>query len=190
MRHIRTLIINKQKYEVYLDEKGNQVHVPPLPKEEVERGKKNMRSIIESGVVPIGRTADDFHRGRGTLLDQMEGDEQWTKHIVQEARKRGYTPSANDVYIGQLADCPGDPKAFFKHGEGNDEIKRRVKASGKGIEAPFLSVEGEKRERPKKKINPNTLNQMERSYRKQEEFKGMSRKALRDHITKTHGARD
>lgn len=182
-------IINGVKYLICFDKSGKKYYDPPLPKSEVERGRRNMKDMIESRQTPMSRTNDDFHRGRGTLLDQMEGDENWTRHLVAQARKRGYNPGPNDVYLGQFADGTGDPAAFIPPTEGLDEVKRRVKASGKGMEAPFVSIEGDKTERSRKKINPRTANKFMRQYRQSGEHKHMNDNQLRKHIADTHGSR-
>ena len=53
-----------------------------------------------------------FLAGRGTLQDQFKGDEIVLDQITKTAKRHGYNPNANDVYISSLAQFPGDPKAF------------------------------------------------------------------------------
>ncbi len=70
-----------------------------------------------------------FMANRGTLLDQL-GPEQ-CELVVSEARKRGYNPSMNDVYLSQLADDGvGDPVAFIKHDGAQGQVRRLCEERG------------------------------------------------------------
>jgi len=173
--------INGGRYEV---EDG--VYNPPLPQERIEKDAEHISDIVKYQQCPGLRTDTDFHAGRGTLLDQMDGDENWCKHITSEARKRGYSAGANDVYIGQLADYAGDPKAFFKPGEGRSEMIKRAKACGKGLEAPGVSAKARpyvEKEGPVLS-NKNTKSLMEK-YKAQ--GTNMNDQELRAHVVSTHG---
>ncbi len=175
--------INGVRYEV-----ENGVYNPPLPQDQVQRYQENISEIISTGQCPGLRTDTDWHAGRGTLLQQMDDDPQWTKHLVSQARKRGYSPGANDVYIGQLADGTGDPDAFFKPGEGRSEVIKRAKKKGKGIEAPGISVKP--REYVEKKgpqLNETYTQRLMHAYKAEGKASNMSDQELRTHVKATHG---
>lgn len=169
-------------------EDGQRVITPPLPPEYEASQKRNLREMCDSRTAPGTRTDTSFHAGRGTLLEQMDGDVNWTKYLVQQAKKQGYTPGANDVYLGQMADKDGDPKAWFKPGEGRDELKRRAIKHGKGIDMPGLYV-APRPYVPKKRpaLNPRIAKQIARDYRTRGEDNGMSDKELIKHVTEKHG---
>ena len=61
-------------------------------------------------VCAVVNTTTQFLKGRHWLSDQFND---WQlKELVADAKKHGYTPKDNDIYLSQLADFPGDPKAF------------------------------------------------------------------------------
>jgi hypothetical protein len=130
--------INGVRYCVtYVD--GGKVYDPPLPDRErleavwSERG----RELRKSRSCPKLKTDTEFHARRGTLVDQLGGDEAWAKFITKRAKQRGYTPGANDVYISQLVRSevgPGDPQAWVKPSEGRAEIAKRCRDRGLGCD--------------------------------------------------------
>jgi len=73
---------------------------------------------------PAIRTDATFLRGRGTLLQQCDGDEKEVKRIVDGARKQGYTPNMYDTYEPCLADNCGDPRAFLPPSDPRGALKR------------------------------------------------------------------
>lgn len=182
------LKIRGSTYTVHTNQDGSVTYDPPLPQEIVDKGKANVQEMLESRQVPGTRSDTDFHRGRGSLLDQCDGDHNIAKYVVQEARKQGYNPGSNDVYIGQLASRPGDPKAFFKPGEGRSELKKRLQEKGMGCEAPGLSVKPrEYVEAPSVKLSPKLTKEMSNFYRRTGEAEGMSDSALKEMVVKRHG---
>lgn len=184
--------INGTKHKVTRDEQGNEVYDPPLPKDQKAKFDNRMKDLLKHGKCPSLQTDTAFHAGRGTLLEQMEGDEAWVKKLTQEARKKGYNPGANDVYVGQLArDGAGDPNAWFKPSEGRAEIEARARKMGVGIEGAGISVEAkpfEEKEAPR--LNPKLRRSLENYYRKSGEAGNMTDKELSDHVIKTHGRQD
>jgi hypothetical protein len=180
--------INGVVHEVTVHPDGGITYDPPLSKDRVKKEKANGDAMRKAGVAPGTRTDTGWHAGRGTLLDQMDGDEVWTKHLVSEARKQGYNPGANDVYIGQLADRTGDKNAWFKPSDGRAELKKRLKAAGKGCDIPGLKVEPRPyQEKKGKLLNPRIVKQLERQYVASGEASGKTQQELRSHIIETHG---
>lgn len=174
-------------YEVTVNEDGTTEYNPPLPESLVKRSKQRLKEMCQKCVAPGLRTDTTWHAGRGTLLDQMDGDEIYTDYLVKQARKKGYNPGANDVYIGQLADSDGDRKAWFKPGEGTSEMRKRLIASGKGCDSPRLHVEPRTyTPKPKKLINEKIARNFEAQYRKSGEADGMSKQQLRQYVIDKH----
>lgn len=164
------------------------VYNPPLPDDLKEKFGDNIKEICETGVCPGLRTDTQWHAGRGTLANQFEDDPEWTKYLVQESIKQGYTPGANHVYIGQMADRTGDPNAWFAPGEGRSELIKRAKKKGKGIEAPGISVQAKPYEEKKGKLlNPKIVKRLEAEYKQDGRAGSMSGQELRQHIINTHG---
>lgn len=176
------------KHAVTTDSDGHTTYDPPLSEEQqaffLERG----RVMLEQQIAPGHRSDTQFHSGRGTLLSQLQGDEVWAKHLAKQARKRGYNVGANDVYIGQLDDANGgNPNAFFKAGEGQSELKKRLQSSGKGVDMPGMHVEATSEGPRKKALNPRILKRMMSSYRQSSEGSGKSDAELKTYVENKHG---
>lgn len=73
---------------------------------------------------PGSKTDREQFAGVGTL-DKQLGDD--ADYICGEAKRRGYRPSPNDMYMENLADFPGDPKAFVKS---RGDIAKRCEERG------------------------------------------------------------
>lgn len=118
---------------------GREVYDPPLPNRESIEAVWHGRGseMRKSGVCPKLKTDTEFHARRGTLVDQLGGDEAWAKFITKRAKERGYNPGVNDVYISQLVRSevgPGDPQAWIKPSEGRAEVAKRCRARGLGCD--------------------------------------------------------
>lgn len=182
------LKINGVSHTVSVNEDGTTTYDPPLSEDRKAKDRQNIKDMCRDRKTPGVRTDTSFHAGRGTLLQQMDGDEQWTKYLVQEARKQGYNPGANSVYIGQIADKPGDPDAWFSPSDGRKELEKRLRKKGKGCDIPGLKVEASPYvEKKGPQLNPKIVKSLERQYVASGEAKGMSKKELREHIVKKHG---
>jgi hypothetical protein len=181
------LKLNGVKHKVVVDKNGNTTYDPPLPEEKKRRWKKNVREMCDAGVSPGLRTDTLFHKGRGTLLQQMDGDEEYCKYLVHKAKQKGYTPGANDVYIGQMADSDGDPNAWFKPGEGLAEMRKRLQKTGKGCDMPGLHVKPrEFVKKPSKALNPRIAKGLANYYKATGEAEGMNNKQIAEMVVKKH----
>lgn len=168
---------------------GESVYDPPIPSESKEKYRKKCQDMLKSRTAPGHRTDTSFHSGRGTLLSQLEGDVNWTNHIVKQAKKRGYNVGANDAYIGQLDDLEGgNPNAFFKTNEGLSEMKRRLTKLGKGVDMPGLYVAPNPDNMPKPKaLNSNVCKKLMSHYKQTGEASGMTDIELKSYVEKKHG---
>jgi hypothetical protein len=107
-------------------------------KKNSKRYRDNLRDILDSRKPPA-LAGDDttFFNAFGTLYDQL-GDQ--ADMVVEEAKRQGYTPSGNDIYMGSVARGIGDPEAFFHAGRGRAEYKRTIEdnfgtaSSGRWVE--------------------------------------------------------
>lgn len=186
MYHLK---LNGVSYEVRQGKNGESIYTPPLPNKKARETvwKENLQDMVGSQRAPCLMTDTTFHSGRGTLLQQMDGDEVYCDYLVKKAKAQGYTPGANDVYIGQLADKDGARDAWFKPGEGRSEMKRRLIASGKGGEMAGLSVKARPYEKkPSVTINKRAMRGLAQHYKSTGEADGMSNAELAKHIVKTH----
>ncbi len=181
--------INGESYTVTVGPNGESVYDPPLPQSRVERDRENIQDIVRTGKCPGLQTDTGFLGGRGTLLDQMEGDSAYVDRIVHNARRQGYEPGASDVYISQLARFPGDRQAFLRAGEGKKEIERRCRERGLACQGS-VNVKGKDYvESEPVKLSKKNQDQMMRYYRKHEGVSkaDMSDSELRQHVIKKHG---
>lgn len=175
--------INGVRYEV-----ENGVYNPPLPQERIEKDAEHIKDIVKTRQCPGLRTDTNWHAGRGTLMDQMDGDEAWCRHLVREAKEQGYTPGINDVYIGQIADKTGDPDAWIKPGDGRAEIIKRAKKKGKGVEAPGISVKPQAYvEKQGPQLSETATRFFTKEWKKDGRADGLSKQELRQKIKETHG---
>ena len=183
------LKINGVKHKVTIDRNGNKTYDPPLSEEQLRVGKENLQGIIDSGQVPGVRSDTQFHAGRGTLLDQLQGDENWANHLAKKAKERGLNLTGRETYIGQLDDAEcGNPDAFLKQDEGLSELKRRLQRTGKGCDMPGLTVEANKDFGLKQKaLNPKVTKKFMDQYRRSGEAKGKSDAELKAYVEKKHG---
>lgn len=181
------LKLNGIKYAVDVDASGNTTYDPPLPAGKSKKWKHNIKDMCASGKAPCLFTDTSFHAGRGTLLQQMDGDEIYCDYLVKKAKEQGYTPGANDIYIGQMADKDGHPDAWLKPGEGRAELKKRLIASGKGGEMAGMSVKAKPYEKKKSTpINKRAMKGLAQHYKSTGEAAGMSQSELKQHIVKNH----
>lgn len=182
-----TATINGTKH-VVSHVNGKTLYDPPLPEDTQKRFDEKVKDMCRHRKAPRSQTDTDFHAGRGTLLDQMDGDEVYTKILTDAAKKQGYTPGANDVYIGQLADRKGDPDAWFKPGEGRSELIKRAKKKGKGIDMPGLHVEAKPYvEKKGPDLNPRIVNNLVKTYKANGAAGGMSDSELKKKVVEKHG---
>src|SRR5688572_13940910 len=85
--------------------------------------------VLASRQAPRAMTDDVYFGGVGTLEDQIP-DPMQREHVIQNAIRHGYTPKPTDFYRGDIAKFEGDPRAFFNHGHGRGEIKKRMAEMG------------------------------------------------------------
>jgi putative FmdB family regulatory protein len=101
--------------------------------------------------VPAIRTSTTSFSGRGTLLQQFDGDEKEAGRVVAAARKQGYNPSIYDIYEPCLADRCGDPKAFLPQSDPIGKLKQVCETTGRGAEGRGVSIKSKAAREPRKK---------------------------------------
>jgi hypothetical protein len=180
--------ISGVKHEVNVLPDGTKTYDPPLTAEQLRKYEGRCKDMLESSKPPGHRSDTSFHTGRGTLLDQLQGDTNWANHLAKQAKKRGVNLTGSEVYIGQLDDAEcGNPDAFFKPGEGLSEMKRRLKKTGKGCDMPGLYVEASKDRVKQKALNPKVAQKFMKQYRQSGEASGKSDRELKEYVEKKHG---
>lgn len=186
------LTIQGKRYVITHHDDGSITEDPPLPDSAkgrfADRGQE-MRDLME----PCGGKADatDFHNNRGTLVDQLGGDEAWAKFIVKRAREKGAVITDRHTYISQLAREPGDPEAFVPPGEGAGYIRKLAAKRGKTVEGSVNYTPGERA--PKKKVRlaeDLVRSQMLRYRATGEADKSISNAKLREMVIEKHGAKE
>jgi hypothetical protein len=90
-----------------------------------------LAEMLAAQQAPGARTDREFFRAHSTLDAQFKVDRH-LKHYVRQAKKAGYKPNINDVYLSQLARFPGDPEAFISGGR--NQIRRVLEKRGWGCE--------------------------------------------------------
>lgn len=151
----------------------------------MKSGKRGgIKEILESKSFPGLQTDDEFMGNRGTLRDQLKDQ---TEDVVKAARRQGYEPSRNDVYLPSLARRPGDPEAFVRHDSARGTIKRRLEARGWGCEGS-VKVRAREDEPEKKALGDDIVQESVAILRNNDKH---ARKApIRDlvkEVTKIHG---
>lgn len=89
----------------------------------------SLSDMLDSHIAPRVMTDDVYFSGVGTLEQQI-AEPHHLEHIVKSAKAHGYTPKATDFYRADIAEFPGDPRAFFNHGHGRGEINKRLEEKG------------------------------------------------------------
>ena len=138
---------------------------------------------------PVPRLVTDtsFAAGQGTLLDQFEGDEQECARVVKAAKKQGYTPGYNDIYVPTVADSTGDPATFVPADRARGAIKDVCRRKGKSCNG---RVEYKAPERPpvkKKKLSEKFIRERSQALiRQRPELARKPAGELRQQLIDTH----
>lgn len=94
-----------------------------------EQSQELFGEMLQSRQPPRCMTDDVYLGGVGTLDQQITEPDHLDK-IVKTAIAHGYRPKPTDFYRADIAEFPGDPRAFFNHGSGRGEIKKRLEEKG------------------------------------------------------------
>lgn len=179
--------------EVYVN--GEQLTGKKLKKflrEEEEQGRRNLGEMAATGRTPRGVTNDSFLGTRGTLAKQFEGDPDVFRQVVANAQRAGYTPGTNDVYLSQLADYPGDPKAFVSRSRGGRGRVSQI-LDEKGVPDLSGSVKAKGRQdappAPVKLGTDLVESNVQKMVKKNPELKRVDRRDLRAEAIARHGAK-
>jgi len=90
-----------------------------------QRGESHsIADMLAHQAAPQGVTDNMIFEGQGTILDQCGGDEDYCNYLVNEAKKDGYKPGINDVYMPSLAEKPGAKEAWISPSGGRSQIKK------------------------------------------------------------------
>lgn len=92
-----------------------------------ESGKLADMVAMQQG--PGLNTDSVFFSGCQPLYDQFESQKHLDRHLAN-AKKHGFTPSKNAVYMPGLARFQGDPEAFVDHTQGRGYIKKLCERRG------------------------------------------------------------
>lgn len=94
-----------------------------------EQSQALFQDMLESRQ-PNRIMTDDVYLGGVGTLDQQITEPGHLEHITKTAMAHGYKPRPTDFYRADIAQFPGDPRAFFNHGSGRGEINKRLEEMG------------------------------------------------------------
>lgn len=92
-------------------------------------GSERLAEMLALRQAPRCKTDDTFLSGVGTLDQQVKNDIV-RDDLVANAREYGYEPKPTDYYMGSMVppgEKPGHPFAWFNHGAGRGELKKRAR---------------------------------------------------------------
>jgi len=159
-------------------------------KKNAKRYRDNLRDILTSRKPPDLHGDDTtFMNAFGTLHKQL-GDQ--ADMVVEAAKRQGYTPSANDVYMPSVARSIGDPEAFFHGGRGRADMKRSIEENF-GTASVGRWVETKNVDRPPPENIPLADDIVEDIYRERmlidPEIMKRNKADVKAEIIEDHGAR-
>jgi len=102
---------------------GTVVYDPPLPESDAATRERNLKEVFETRSFPGLNTDTTFLANRGTLDKQIE-DPIALKTVVEGAKRDGFTPSPNHVYMSSVARYPGDRQAWLTAGDAKGHIRK------------------------------------------------------------------
>lgn len=186
------LTIQGKRYTITHNDDGTTVEDPPLPESIRNRFSQKGKQMMELQSPCKSKTDTEFHGKRGTLVDQLGGDEAWAKFVMKRNREMGGVATESHTYISQLAREPGDPEAFIPPGEGAGYIRKLCEKRGKSVHGAVNYTPSERERKVKKPRLAEDLvqSQMMRYRASGEADKSVSDGALREMIIEKHGAKE
>lgn len=103
--------------------------------------------MLTTRTAPMSNTDVEFLRGHGSLAEQFKGQPRMLQQLLAAAKKQGFTPGPNDVYLSSLAKKPGDPKAFVPPTGGRNHVRRVCEKRGWSCD-DGVKVKGREPENP------------------------------------------
>lgn len=166
--------INGVAHKKTINAKGQEVYDPPLPEHIAKEWSRRKKEHKKNGfTAPKLRTSSTWHAGRGSLIDQLGGDENWAKHIDREHRRRtGKGIGANDVYLSQIAKFPGDPDAVFDGSCSYGDVEKSIEKMAEMKPEPT-------------RLADDLVDELEVKYRQEGDTR--PRDELRSEIVEKHG---
>lgn len=154
-----------------------------------ETADHRFASMLANQRFPGVKTETEFLGKRGTLDKQFDNDEMALNEAVTNARRHGYNPKPNDVYIPGLARFSGDPEAFCPPGDGRAHAKKICEK--RGIKCDDLKVKGREPERdfikePLIPLGKDIVRREVRRLKKDPEFAKRSNRELVEHVIDKH----
>ena len=141
---------------------------------------------------PQSLTDRELFQGYGPLESQFAGDPIGLAQVVRTAKRHGYKPNANDVYIAPLARFPGDPQAFVPPTGGRGYIKKLCEQRGWAcdgvvkVKAKPLDKEPESIPLAKDIVDEEVNARIQRN----PDLKKKPRKELEAQVIEEHGSKD
>ncbi len=77
------LWIEGRRYTITHHDDGTTSEEPKIPESVKGRWTDKVGVMLDEMAAPSSKTDTDFHNNRGTLVDQLGGDEAWAKFCCQ-----------------------------------------------------------------------------------------------------------
>lgn len=125
-----------------------------------------LEDMLESRRPPGASTDRELFAGSGATFSKLADDDpKYANRVAAKAKKLGYTPNPNDLYISQLAKCEGDPLAFVPATGGKGHIKRVCEQRGLGCEGAIAVRPAEvSAPKPQVRLAPKIVNEYVSKY--------------------------
>lgn len=174
-----------------------------IPAEVFHRGEKAIGIYIESIAnnthprmaemfalqqAPRLMTDSVFMGGTGRLGDTMS--ESHLEEVLAGAKKHGFTPNMNSMYMPTIARFCGDPEAFVSQSDGRYYVKKLLEKRGAGGEGAVTVKSREPLEAPKRKhrLAPDIVNRTVALMRQEKpELREVPVAKLKAQVIETHG---
>lgn len=164
-------------------------------KQRLEGVPHKLASMVASQRGPRVNTDDTFFAPMKTLSEQFASESE-LKVMLRIAKKQGFTPGMNHVYVPQLARFRGDREAYVSRTDGRAQIRKiceqrgqelSVNTSDSSMKATHRQPESDPYESAPK-IAENLIGKYaNRMAKKDPSLRGKSRRELREMVIQKHG---
>lgn len=150
-----------------------------------------LADMLSSQQAPRVMTDDVYLAGVGSLEQQIP-EKDHLELVTKTAMAHGYKPKASDYYRPDLAEFPGDPKAFLNHGQGLGHLKKTLAERGMHMDRDgdvhCQEPHRDPYEKPKLKLHPKLVRKIKKDRVKDNpDLARADQRELVEDIVATHG---
>lgn len=147
--------------------------------------------MLASRKAPGASTDREFFADSDATVARLHAsDPKYAARITAKAKRLGYQPNSNDVYVSQLARCEGDPLAFVPATGGKGHVKKVCEQRGFGCDGA-VAVKAAEVAPPKKQVRlaPSLVNEyVQRHVAANPSLASKPKRELREMVTELHGS--